>query len=581
MLTRFVRIQLIIFTTVSIIGIIAMILFYIQVPTLLGIGRMTVTLELPAEGGLYRFSNVTYRGVQVGKVTAVALTDNGAKATLSLETSPKIPVDLQAEVRSISAVGEQYVDLRPRNDSPPYLRNGSVIPMHQTTIPQPVGPMLDRTNALINSIPSGKISALLDESFKGFNGSGYHLGSLFDSSAKIAGDANAISGRTQALIDDSLPLLDSQAQTADSIRLWARSLAGVIEQVATDDTQVRTLLQNGSGAADEAARLFDQLKLTLPVLLANLTTVGQIGVTYRPSLEQLLVLFPPLVAFAQATVGSNNYIGLPASGFHISISDPIPCTVGFLPPSQWRSPADTTTIDTPDGLYCKLPQDSSVAVRGARNYPCMGHPGKRAPTVQICDSDKPFMPMAMREHFAGPYPLDPNLLSQGVAPDDRIHSDEHTFGPVGGTPLPPPQNPPPPPNLPRPPSMESLGPGKPGSQPPAVAPGNISAPVNVPGGGASPAPAGGPVSPSPLGPLAPLDTPDSTAVPAASPPPGGRPSAAPSSFGSSGSGPSVAIAEYNPRTGSYVGSDGQVYRQTDLVTSPDRKAKTWKDLILK
>ena len=74
MLTRFVRIQLAIFAIVGIIGVIAMVLFYIQAPTLLGIGRMTVTLELPATGGLYRFSNVTYRGVQVGKVTSVGLT---------------------------------------------------------------------------------------------------------------------------------------------------------------------------------------------------------------------------------------------------------------------------------------------------------------------------------------------------------------------------------------------------------------------------------------------------------------------------------------------------------------------------
>ena len=92
-----------------------MVLLYIQAPTLLGIGKMTVTLKLPATGGLYRFSNVTYRGVQIGKVTAVGLTPNGAQATLALDTSPKIPADLKAEVRSISAVGEYYVDLRPRN----------------------------------------------------------------------------------------------------------------------------------------------------------------------------------------------------------------------------------------------------------------------------------------------------------------------------------------------------------------------------------------------------------------------------------------------------------------------------------
>src|SRR5215469_16550827 len=141
MLTRFVRIHLAIFTIVGTIGVIAMILFYIQAPTLLGIGRMTVSLELPATGGLYRFSNVTYRGVQVGKVTAVSLTPNGAKATLSLGTSTKIPSNLQAAVMSVSAVGEQYVDLQPRTDSAPYLHDGSVIAMGDTTIPQAVGPM--------------------------------------------------------------------------------------------------------------------------------------------------------------------------------------------------------------------------------------------------------------------------------------------------------------------------------------------------------------------------------------------------------------------------------------------------------
>src|ERR1700684_3546050 len=106
MLTRFVRIQLLIFTIIGIVGVIAMALFYVQAPTLLGIGRMTVTVELPSTGGLYRFSHVTYRGVQVAKVTAVPLAANGAKATLSLGTSPRIPATLQADVLSVSAVGE-------------------------------------------------------------------------------------------------------------------------------------------------------------------------------------------------------------------------------------------------------------------------------------------------------------------------------------------------------------------------------------------------------------------------------------------------------------------------------------------
>ncbi len=66
MLTRFVRMQLTIFTIASLIRMPAMIFEYMQVPTLLGIGRLTVKLQLPNTGGLYRFSNVTYRGVQIG-----------------------------------------------------------------------------------------------------------------------------------------------------------------------------------------------------------------------------------------------------------------------------------------------------------------------------------------------------------------------------------------------------------------------------------------------------------------------------------------------------------------------------------
>ena len=151
MLTRFVRTQLIIFTIASIVGVGIMLFAYIQVPTLLGLGRLTVKLDLPATGGLYKFSNVTYRGLQVGKVTSIDLTDTGAQATLSLDTSPKIPADLKAEVRSMSAVGEQYVELLPRNDKAPYLQDGSVIAVGNTSIPQSVGPMLDQVSKLMDT----------------------------------------------------------------------------------------------------------------------------------------------------------------------------------------------------------------------------------------------------------------------------------------------------------------------------------------------------------------------------------------------------------------------------------------------
>jgi len=545
MLTRFVRNQLIIFAIAGLVGVVVMAVGYMQVPTLLGIGHLTVKLELPASGGLYRYSNVTYRGVEVGKVTEVqAVGANHVEATLSLNQTPRIPSALVAQVRSVSAVGEQYVDLQPRDASGPYLHDGSVIPLQDTVIPQQVGPMLDRLNSLVGSIPQDKFGKLLDESFEAFNGAGYDFGSLLDSSAKITGDLNGVADQTRALIDDSGPLLDSQAQSADAIRIWTRSLAGVSRQVTQNDPQIRTLLQTGSSAADEVSKLLTDLKPTLPVLLANLTTIGQIGVTYNPSIQQLLILLPAYVSAIQSVSPVNNPTGFGLGDFSITVSDPPACTVGFLPPSAWRSPADTDEADTPDGLYCKLPQDSPISVRGARNYPCMGHPGKRAPTVQLCDDPNGFVPLAQRQHALGPYPLDPNLIGQGIPPDKRVNPDDHIYGPIEGTPLPPGT----------PPAPEAPPPGPAGEEP-----GSPSL-DGVPQG----APTGEPPPP---------------AQPAAEPGPPPTPMAAPSSFADNGIGaaPSVAVARYNPRTGAYMASDGHLYRQSNLATGAPND---WRDLVL-
>ncbi len=216
------------------------------------------------------------------------------------------------------------VDLLPRTDSGPYLQDGSVIAMKDTTIPQAVGPMLDQASKLVESIPKERISDLLDESFKAFNGAGYDLQSLLDSASTISRDVNAVSDQTRALIDDSVPLLDSQAQTTD-----ATSGSGPRAWPASPDRSPPTIRRsarcfgNGPGTAQEASRLLSDIKPTLPVLLANLTTVGQILVTYNASVEQLLVLLPPYIA-AQQSYGlpRNNPTGLPLGEFSLQTGAP-------------------------------------------------------------------------------------------------------------------------------------------------------------------------------------------------------------------------------------------------------------------
>ena len=158
--------------------------------------------------------------------------------------------------------------------------------------------MLDQVNALVKSLPKTKTRPIARRVLPGLQ-----RGRLRFGVAVRLDIANLRATPTASSIapEPSPKTLGRcwirKRRPTDSIRTWARSLAGISDVLANDDSQVRTLLQNGPGAANEASRLFEQIKPTLPVLLANLTTIGQIGVTYHPSLEQLLVLLPSAVAY--------------------------------------------------------------------------------------------------------------------------------------------------------------------------------------------------------------------------------------------------------------------------------------------
>ena len=92
-LSRRIRIQLTIFTVVALSTVAVMVLHFIQLPAMLfGVGRYTVTMELPKSGGLYESGNVTYRGTKVGRVESVRLSDTGVEAVLSLTIGHQDPL---------------------------------------------------------------------------------------------------------------------------------------------------------------------------------------------------------------------------------------------------------------------------------------------------------------------------------------------------------------------------------------------------------------------------------------------------------------------------------------------------------
>jgi phospholipid/cholesterol/gamma-HCH transport system substrate-binding protein len=417
-LTKRITIQLVIFTVVSLIAATIMMFNFIGVPNLLfGIGHYRITIELPEAGGLYKTGNVTYRGTEVGRVESVQLTDSGVVAVLSLQSGTDIPSNVAARVHSVSAVGEQYVALLPTADTAPPLKEGDVIPRGRTSIPPDINSLLDATNRGLNAIPRDNLKTVIDESYTAFAGLGPEIARFVKGSTTLAIDAKTNLGGLTNVADNVGPILDTQTDTSAAVQAWAAHLADITGQLQRNDGAVQGVLRNGPGAASEVRQLLQRWKPTLPVLLANLASINPVLVTYRDNLEQLLVLLPQGTAMEQAIGVANrntkqNYKGAYLS-FKLNLNLPPPCTTGFLPAQQWRAPAAVDFPDRPAGdLYCRVPQDAMFNVRGARNLPCETRPGKRAPTVKMCESDENYVPLNEGYNWKG----DPNatLSGQGV-----------------------------------------------------------------------------------------------------------------------------------------------------------------------
>ncbi|GBE67713.1 mammalian cell entry protein [Mycobacterium sp. MFM001] len=436
MLDRLTRTQLTIFGVVTVITVAVMAIFYLRLPAALGIGTYRVTADFVAGGGLYKNANVTYRGVAVGRVESVGLNPHGVDAVMRLNSGTTVPSNVTATVKSVSAIGEQYIDLvPPDNPASTKLHNGSVIARDNTRIPLDIATLLRQSETLVNSVADTRLRELLHETFKAFNGSGPELARLIESSRLLVDEANANFPQTEQLVDQVGPFLQAQIRAGDDIKSLADGLAHFTSEVRQADPQLRTLLGVVPPAADEANTAFSGIRPSFPMLAANLANLGRVGVIYHKSLEHLLVVLPALfAAIITAANGEPQDEGAKLD-FKINI-DPPPCNTGFIPPPLIRTPADETVREIPNDLYCKTAQNDPSTVRGARNYPCQEFPGKRAPTVALCRDPRGYVPIGTNPWRGPPIPYGtPVTNGLNILPPNKFPYIPPGADPDPGTPI--------------------------------------------------------------------------------------------------------------------------------------------------
>ena len=369
MISRRVKLQLMVFGLVAVLGIL------FAGGRYAGLGKLVpghdngylVMADFTDSGGVFEGAEVTYRGVPVGKVEKLDIEGTGIRVSLRLKPGTKVPTPTKASVNNRSAVGEQYVDLQPQNDGSEYLRPGEVIPQSMTSIPIQPTQLVVNLDELVRSVNTADVTVVLTELGRAFEGSGDDLQRLIDAGNQLTEAATQNLPQTVKLIHDSLPVLNTQRDVAGSFKAYNASLAKLSAQLRASDPDFRTLFTNGTASAEATTSFLEANRVNLPPLLQNLVFVAQVQAVRIPALRQILVTYPNVIAggFTVTPGDGTAHFGLVTN----NNSPPCPGTDPGYAPTKKRDSSDATEKPANDNAYCSQQSPSATDVRGARNAP--------------------------------------------------------------------------------------------------------------------------------------------------------------------------------------------------------------------
>jgi len=252
----------------------------------------TVQVVLPVAGGVYSEAYVTYRGVEVGRVTALHLHTDRVVADLSIHAGTRIPADVSANVKELTAAAEQYLDLVPLSSKGPYLHNGSVIPEDHTSVPVSIGTLLDTLNSLVQSLHASDLNTLTSALATGLKNAGGDLRAIIvDADTLVTALQSAIPG-TQQLIDAGHTVLSTFQSTAGEFQQFSANLDLLSRQVAASNADLVALLQNGASAGTALSTFLHSTAQPTVALIDGLSSVTGVAYDRQPAFQALFQVLP-------------------------------------------------------------------------------------------------------------------------------------------------------------------------------------------------------------------------------------------------------------------------------------------------
>lgn len=257
-----------------------------------GVGApFTVTADFAASGGVFTNQEVTYRGVVVGRIGALALNDDGVDIQLLIDPdwSGRIPTDVMAAVQSKSAVGEQFVNLTPLSDAGPTLEDGDVIARELTALPVDFQDLLRSLEKVLADVPPEQTRRLIENLALGLEGRSQDISRIIASLGTLAEGFASVAPEQRRLLQTSTEAGTAFLATKDEFAAALSAADDVLEGIGDEPEELRRLFAANDRFAREGiallARRGDDLAGGIGALADLMTFQRSEGAAIARSLE--------------------------------------------------------------------------------------------------------------------------------------------------------------------------------------------------------------------------------------------------------------------------------------------------------
>jgi phospholipid/cholesterol/gamma-HCH transport system substrate-binding protein len=290
-----------------------------------------------------------------------------------------------------SAVGEQFVDLLPGSNDPPYLQDGDVIPQEQTSIPVSTQELLTAVEAVLRGVPPEDLKGAVDALGIGLTGRGPDLATIIESTAILAETFAERGDEIEGILRSGTEVGDAFLDSKEEFVTAIQELVTVSDTLAGSTGDLERLFEGGNLTSDEVVRLLRENNRGINDFLSDVAEINKIQAKHGKDLNQILKFLHRGLGGVVKTFESDT--GMIRFSLVTDPENPA-CSYG----TERRPPSNRDVGFPPKAARC------GGAVGGASSTPGLGASGGQtsttgttSPLSGIDTGDQPVLPQHMSE----------------------------------------------------------------------------------------------------------------------------------------------------------------------------------------